>query len=564
MGAGREGRLSPWTALLAAVCLASAATILALGSRLTFYNDDWYVLLQRPGWSAESILSDHNGHLSAVTVLVYKGLVAVAGLDSQLPFRLVGAAIVVSLAVAVFLFVRERLGPPLAVVAAALLLFLGPAWQDLLWTFEIGLMGSMAAGIGALLALERDTRGSDRAACALLLISLLFSNLGVPFVIAATVEVLVLRRRPAQAWIPAIPALLFALWWIAYGHDAPSHFSLGNVARAPAYVLDAMSAGLAALAGLTQAPGGVNEPLAWGRPLLALSAIGIAIWLLRGGRPAARLLVVAAAAFTFWLLAGFNFTAEFRNPIESRYLIVSGAFLILLGAELFRSARLPTAAVAAIALWALVAIAANLGPLKQGNDFFRSQTVLTRADLGALDLARRQVAADFTIPSTTTFPGGRVYLRGLTASDYFRERDEHGSPAYSPAEIAAAPLAARQSADAVLGLAYDLHLSPLPPPGLRSGGEGCRRLTPPFDTSTREVRLPPGGALLTNLGGVPVELGLRRFADHSLPVGLEDLAGGLSARLEIPVDGASVPWHLGAGGGSPLRVCRVPSSLPAA
>lgn len=562
MGDSREERLKLWDALLAAVCVASAATIVVLGSRLTFYNDDWYVLLQRPGLSAETVLSPHNGHLSALPILAYKGLVELAGLDSQIPFRLLGAVVVVCLALAVFLFVRERLGKPLAVVSAALLLFLGPAWQDLLWTFEIGLMGSMAAGIGALIALERDVVRWDRAACALLVLSLLFSNLGVPFVVAATVEVLLLRRRPAQSWIPAIPALLFALWWLGYGHDSPSYFTLGNVARAPAYVLDAISAGLAALAGLSQAPGGADAPLAWGRPLLALSAIGVAVWLLRGGRPSPRLLVVGSAALSFWLLTAFTFTDVFRNPFESRYLIVSGAFLIMIAAELFRSARLPAGAVPAIALAALVAIAANLGPLKQGYNFFRDQAVLTRADLGALDLARRHAPADFSIPSTTTFPGGRVYLAGLIASDYYRERDEHGSPAYSPQEIAAAPLTARQSADAVLGLAYGLHLSPVAAVSRPKPVEGCRRLAPSFDTTTREARLPTGGALLTNLGQVPAELGLRRFAEGSLPVGLEDLAGGASARLAIPTDASSQPWQLGAGGGSPLRVCPHRSSLP--
>jgi hypothetical protein len=77
------------------------------------------------------------------------------------------------------------------------------------------------------------------------------------------------------------------------------------------------------------------------------------------------------------------------------------------------------------------------------------------------------------------------------------------------------------------------------------------------------VELPPGGALLTNLGGVPAELGLRRFAEGSLPVALPGLAGGLSAGLEIPADEAPVPWRLGASGGSPLRVCPLGSSLPA-
>src|ERR687896_89883 len=51
-------------------------------SRLTFYDGDWQLLLQRPGWSAEAILSPHDGQSGVLPVLVYKGLVELAGLDS--------------------------------------------------------------------------------------------------------------------------------------------------------------------------------------------------------------------------------------------------------------------------------------------------------------------------------------------------------------------------------------------------------------------------------------------------------------------------------------------------
>ena len=555
MDHGRESRLNPWRIALVGACLASAATIVGLGRQLTFYNDDWYVLLQRPGLSAHSILLPHDGHLSAILVLIYKGLVAVAGLDSQLPFRLTEAAVVVSLALVVFLYVRRRLGEPPAVVAAAVLLFLGPAYEALLWTFEIGLMGSMVAGIGALLVLEREGVGRDRAGCSLLAVSLLFSNVGVVFVIAAAVEVLAVRRRPSQLWIAGLPALMFAVWWVAYAQGSPTHFSLGNVARAPGYVLNAMSSGLAAVTGLSWAPDSTADPLAWGRPLLALGAVGVAAWLLRGGRPSPRLAVIGAAALSWWLVIAFTFTPVFRNPTESRYLMLSGAFLLMLAAELFRSTRPSPATTAAIAAAGFVAIAANITPLKEGFHFFRDQTALARADLGALDLARRRVDPEFVIPNTPTLPGGRVLLGGVIASDYFRERDRYGSPADSPAQIATAPLDARDSADAVLGLAYKLALAPVGR-SRTARDSRCTRLTPAPDASSREIELPRGGATIVNRGAAPATLGLRRFAPAgSLSVGLSELAGVMSARLAVPPDSSPVPWALGVAGGSPVLVC---------
>src|SRR4051812_850375 len=118
--------------VLGALCLGSAATIVVLGSKLTFFNDEWYVLLLRPGLSAHTVLEPHNGHLSAIPILVYKGFVAAFGLDAQVPFRIALAIVVVALGLVVFAYVRERCGDVLALLAAALLLFLGSAWQDLL------------------------------------------------------------------------------------------------------------------------------------------------------------------------------------------------------------------------------------------------------------------------------------------------------------------------------------------------------------------------------------------------------------------------------------------------
>ena len=98
------------TQLLVLLCAASALTLIVLGTRLTFFNDDWYFIFQRPGFSADSIFEPHNGHLSALSVLIYKGLIEVFGLDFQLPFRAVLATSVVSLGVLVYLLVEERAG----------------------------------------------------------------------------------------------------------------------------------------------------------------------------------------------------------------------------------------------------------------------------------------------------------------------------------------------------------------------------------------------------------------------------------------------------------------------
>ena len=88
---------------LVAVCGASALLLVILGTKLSFFSDDWYFLLQRPGLSSHGgidvLLAPHNGNLVAVDVVIYKALIGVFGLRSQLPFRLVFAGLIVAVGV---------------------------------------------------------------------------------------------------------------------------------------------------------------------------------------------------------------------------------------------------------------------------------------------------------------------------------------------------------------------------------------------------------------------------------------------------------------------------------
>ena len=546
------GAALPAWPILGGLCLASAITMVALGSRLTFFNDDWVFLLGRPGFTFDSLLSPYNGHLNLIPVLTWKALVALFGLDSQFPFRIALASLNAALAALVFVFVRERAGQLLALLAAALLLFLGPAWETLIFFSPSVLLGSLTAGVAALLALEQDTPRRNLVACGLLLVSVLTSNLGLAFVVAAAVAV-ALRRRPSQAWLPAAPAVLFAVWWLVKGREAhETDITLGNIARLPGYVLDSISSGLASLTGLTQVGGGEYDPLAWGRPLLALALVGTIVWLRRGGRPSRFALVIAAAGLTFWVLAGADFTPPGDEPTASRYQMVSAVFLILLAAEAFRPVRLSPPTLGAVTILALVAIGSNLAVLKDGYNLLRHQSQISKADLGALDIARGHVRSGFGLGEEEA---GTPYLFGVTAGAYYRERDSHGSPAYTPAEIAAADPDVRRPADQVLVSGYRLRLAEDNRPG-RIRGPGCRRLGPDFDAGAVSIVLPPGGVTISNRGVEAAKISLRRFAPPRLAIDLGTVGPGFSARLAVPRDRVRVPWRLGARG-APIGVCAI-------
>lgn len=509
---------------LALACTASAVTLVVLGTRLTFFNDDWAFVIQQPG-----LLDEHNGHLSLLPIAVYRVLVALVGLDTQWPFRVLLAATVVALGVVVYLLVAERVGRAAGVVAATLLMFLGPAWEDLLWSFQIGFVGSMATGLGALLALEH---GRDRLACALLVVSVACSDLALTFVVAAAIAVM-LRRPRTGWWVPVAPALLFGAWFLAYGRQAPSHITTGNLANVPDYVGRSVSSGVEALLGL--ADGGWFEALrapSW--LLLVLTFLLVAVWFMRGARPTPGVLVFAGGALAFWILAGAN-AIPGREPEASRYQLVHATFLVLIAAELLRGVQVPRPAAATALAAAVVVLGSNLAALRTGYDFMRLHAENARAALGALDLARATASRDLRL---TEQAARDPYLWSVTAREYYEQRDAHGSPAWSAGEIAAGPAAARQTADSVLVAARQAHAA------VAAETDGCRVLGD-------DVLLPKGDVVVANRDAATALLKVRRFARTSTPVAL--VPGGGAVRISIA---GRAPWRLDSQARG-LQLCRV-------
>jgi hypothetical protein len=88
--------------------------------------------------------------------LVYKLLQTFFGMSSAMPYYAVSISLFLTSAVLLFAYLRSRVGDWLALLAAVLILFLGAAFEDLLWAFQLGYFASAAAGLGMLLALDRE------------------------------------------------------------------------------------------------------------------------------------------------------------------------------------------------------------------------------------------------------------------------------------------------------------------------------------------------------------------------------------------------------------------------
>lgn len=543
-------RSGGWAAI-AVPCLAAAVMVVVLGSRLTFFNDDWAFVLQRPGFTAHAILDPSDGHFVALAVLIFKGLISAFGLGSQVPFRIVLAATVVFLGLGVFVFVRARLGVLAGVVAASLLMFLGPAWEDLLWSFQIGLIGSLATGVWALVFLERRRTRGDVAACVLLVASVTLSNLGLAFVTAALV-VAIVRRRAADLWIAAIPGVLFAVWWLAYGHKDPSYITAGHTLALPEYVADSVAAALSSLTGLG---GGILTSYNWGPTLLAVALVGAGVWIHRRQPPLRWLLVIAAAALFFWGLTGASFIPG-REPVASRFQLISGTFVLLLAAELLGSIWWRPRALLAIAAAGLLAIGANLTILKnQGYEPMRARADSAKAALGALNIMRGHVGDDFRL---TEGIAHQPYLAQVTAGAYFRETRAHGTPADTPGELVRASVERRQAADGILVSGYAIRLQPTT--AARPPGVVCRTVA--RAAPGRPAALAPGTTRIVNRGPAGADLALRRFSSAGAATPIGSLAPGALATVAIPVDSARLVWRLESNAPVSLQACLSPGATP--
>lgn len=536
--------------LLGAALLASALLLLVLTHRLTFFQDTWEFLMNRRGFTTNALLKPHNEHIVVIPVTIELLLLRVFGMTSAVPEYVLLTLSLLVTATLLFIYVRRRIGAWPALIAAVVLLFLGPAWQDIIWPFELSFVGSILFGLAMLLALDRGDRRGDIAACLFLAISIGFSSLGVAFVAGAAVDVFQRRRSHGlrRAYVAAVPLLLYALWWLGWGHEAERHLTLNNVLSSPRYVLEGLAAVVEALFGLTRFNPQSALPPDWGLPILVALIAFVIYGQTRKPGFSPRLWPVAASAAAYWLLGAFNYIPG-REPYQSRYLYAGAVFVLLLAAELLRGVKLGRNALVVGGVVAIVAVASNLVPLREGRNQLREQTVLTRADLAAIEIARRTVDPNFALAPEVA---GTPSLIDVQAGKYLEAEREYGSPAYTPAELLAAPAAGRRQADIVLSQA--LPLSTETYVGAKPRPEGS--CTTASGAGAPGVRLSPGVVRIEVAPGPHASFSLRRFTATGYPVPTEGAPGGSTTLITIPRDTSARPWYLQVDADQAVRVCR--------
>jgi len=297
-----------------------------------FYFDEW-TFIQSTDSSWTYYLQPHNEHPAMIPMLIYAALLNTVGLRTYVPYMAVLLALHATNVVLVFELVRRRAGDVVGIAAALFLLVLGAGWENLLWAFQMGFMGSVACGLGALLVVVAR---SERMwlAMGLLFASLMFSGIGLFFWGAAAVWLaLTPARRRQLVWLAPI-AVVFAGWYLAIGHTggpgtpAPPQSLADRVATLPLYVVWGLGASLGGL---------IGEGGDLGLVLLlpALATIGLT-W--RRHQPDAFVLGIVAAMIAFYVVLGLN-RAQFgyQQSGAGRYVYEGAIFWLLLLADAARN-----------------------------------------------------------------------------------------------------------------------------------------------------------------------------------------------------------------------------------
>jgi hypothetical protein len=396
-----------------------AAAILALARTFNFYFDEWDFILAAPDWTWTSYLQPHNEHPAMIPRLAYAALLNTVGMRAYWPYMAVLVLLHGVNVVLVFELVRRRSGDVIAIAAAALLLFLGAGWENLLWAFQITFVGSVACGLGAFLVLDRvHTRAGIAAVAALTAASVMFSGIGLFFAIGVGAYLLAAKeRRRDLLWLAPL-AVAVLIWYLGFGRSgtpANPPPSAGTLYLAPLYLVWGLGEGAAGLFG----EGG------WWGPVALLAGAAAVGWSWRRTRPDPFAIGVAAALVSFYFVTGLSRAQfGFQQSGAGRYVYEGAVLWLLLLSDAARGLpwrgtwRPALAACVFLACFNSAALLFEYGAAKT------AQMEREAADLQALAFAR-----DLTCARSTGGPDPLVMPQVQSSALYYRAVDRYGDPA---------------------------------------------------------------------------------------------------------------------------------------
>ncbi len=532
--------------------VAAGVLILHLGRGTTWFYDEWSWVLQRRTDSVDDFLANHNGHLNLLPVVVYKGAWALFGLGNYTALRVFAILLHIATCVLLFAYARRRSPIWFAVALTVMVLFLGRAWSDLLWPFQITYVGAVTAGLAALLLLDRNDRLGDVGASVALGAAVACSGVGLPFVGAVALELVWRRSTWRKLWIPLAPLALYGMWYLEYG---AAQAKASNIHLVPGYTERSGAASTGALFG---------QNMTRGHLLVAILVVAVVLVAAVRRHVSPRLAAVLALPLLYWVLTALS-RGELNEPDASRYLYPGAIFVALILVELAHLLSLPRSkTLLAILLGAVIAVTVvsvrgNEQTFRLGAAGLRDASTYVKAELAALELAGNRVEPGFQ-PDPVRAPQ-------ITAGPYAKAVADLGSPADSITSVRSQSEAVRSAADGVLVRALGVGLRPvptatsagaLPRPSVRQGTSAiedeCIVVTPQEGRGTVEFR---GRAPALTVQADPsagVDAAVRNLASGFVGAPLGTIPANEIRAVALPRV-RSGPWTIQLSSTAVFRVC---------
>jgi hypothetical protein len=381
----------------AVALLVNFAVLLYVGRNQWFFFDEWEPIANRAGLG--DVLASHSEHAFIIPGLSYHLLLFLFGLRTYLPFLLVTIIFQLLLTHLLWrLMLRAAVQPLVATAVAFIFGMLGTGYENLLWAFQMSLIGSLVCAAAALLLSDHagPMRKSDWWAVVILSLAWMFSGVGITSALVVALAAILRRRWSAALIFAVVPTAQFFLWSYFYGGESrDSSYSLfDSLLKTPEFIIN----------GLVTAYGGIVGLKLAGPVLLALVIIG----LVAATRDTSKCLVPAIAGFSgsvfFLLLAGIRrATLGIESSESSRYQHIVLALGLVAIAVAVDTALRHAANIVPGALVALVLLAGvQVGQLEEQSRVWAEKSGEVRGTiLAAGDRVRN---GEFVLSSNQVYP----------------------------------------------------------------------------------------------------------------------------------------------------------------
>jgi hypothetical protein len=411
--------------------ISSLVYLLRKGQGLTFFFDEWDFVLSRT-FSVTDLLRPHNGHLSIIPVFFYVVLKSTFGISAYVPYQILGLLVHGSVCLGVYLIGRRR-SPVVAACAGIVIALLGSGWQNIMWPFQIGMMGSVSAGLWAIHEFSKPKPSSTKTSV-LVAISLMCAGGGVAVFVTVFLFA-VIRRNVSLIVRLTLVGSLYALWYLKYGE---SQSQAGNFGKTPQFVIDSALGAAGAI--------GAKGPV-FARWYFLVLVLFVFSALIRK-----QTIFVSLAAlmtiFVTWSLTGLS-RAHLGEPNASRYLYVGAVLLVVATVTVVPPILIGRLSLV-FCLFVPFLVLPNLNVLKAGTGGLQDVSIHLRSSLTGLEII------DGDLVPGQPVDGARAPQ--IAPLQYVAAAKKYGNAGFTVRELEALPEEIRiQADDSLFRLMANLH-----------------------------------------------------------------------------------------------------------